>query len=112
MLPVLLLLFLGCLQLLQIAVAQLVVMDAAYEAGRQAYLHAGQTEPGQAAAADICRSLSPGRTDFGYDPDAGAYRVTHHLQPLFPRVGKPAISYACPASVFSAGDHGGQDEAP
>ena len=43
--PVLMLLFAGCVQLLQVGIAHIVVMEAAYEAGRQAVMDQGNPGP-------------------------------------------------------------------
>lgn len=98
--PIAVLLFCGCVQLVQIGLAHLVVLDAVYEAGRQAALDDDQTANAQRVASDICRSISPGETTFRVVP--GVYSVTHRLHPLFPVVPQLAISHRCLKDVFCA----------
>ncbi len=100
--PILVLLFMGCLQFLQIGLAHIVVMEAVFEAGRQAYLDQGDPRNGQKVAAEICGSVSPGRTEFVVDPANAArtYTVIHDLKALFPIIRNVHIKHSCPEYVF------------
>lgn len=96
--PVAVLLFAGCIQLLQIGLAHIVVLDAAYEAGRRAALDDSQTDNAARLAADICRVVSPGATEFRQEN--GAYTVTHHLRSIFPLVKNITVTQRCPQTSF------------
>lgn len=103
--PIAVLLFCGCVQLVQIGLAHLVVLDAVYEAGRQAAMDNDQPGNAQRVAAEICRFVSPGATTFRVT--SGSYTVTHRLRPLFPVVPQLVISHRCLKDVFCArGDDG------
>jgi len=106
--PIALLLFAGCIQFVQIGLAHIVVMEAAYEAGRQASLDQDQTGNAQRVAAEICRSLSSGTTVFQID--RGQYAVTHHLNSIFPILKNITVSHSCPQTLFLTADlQGGND---
>jgi hypothetical protein len=98
--PIAVLLFAGCVQLLQIGIAHIVVMDAAYEAGRQAFLDQGAMDRATQVAGEICRAVSPGATELKFEN--GQFIVTHHLQTLFPVLKNLGVSHSCPAYVFRA----------
>jgi Flp pilus assembly protein TadG len=105
--PILLLLFAGCVQLVQIGVAHIVVRVAAYEAARQTYLASGNLANGRQVAMEICRTLSPGQTE--YTLGQRGYQVTHHLQAIFPVIKNVEITYSCPGFVFQAGENSEDD---
>ncbi len=96
-LPVLVLLLAGCVQVLQIAVAHIVVLDAAYEANRQYVLDQRRAEGACRTAQHICRALGPGVTE--YSPIRS--QVTHYLKPLFPMFSTIKIQHDCMWFVFS-----------
>lgn len=98
--PILILLFAGCLQLVHVAIANAVVQVAAYEAGRQAGLDSSDMTRAQAVAQEICGALSKGSTNCFYDPDSGSYKVTHNLKAIVPVLGEIKITHACPAFLF------------
>lgn len=97
-LPLLVLLFMGCAQLCQIGLAHILVMDAVYEAGRQAELDRGQTERAARVAREICARISPGATEFRLE--GGKCWVVHHLKAVFPLVKSVVIRHSCPDSLF------------
>jgi len=104
-LPIVLVLFMGCVQLVQIGVAHVVVMEAAYEAGRQFALDQDPVHAAQVAR-DICRPISPGLTEF--EPQIRGGRVSHHLRPVVAVIQNVKITHTCPAKLFQSGQ--GQDE--
>jgi hypothetical protein len=97
--PIILLLFLGSVQMIQIGLAHIVVLDAAYEAGRQAHLDGNRLENGRRVAEEICRCVSSGPTEFSRD-DQGKYVVTHHLHSIFPVLKNITIMHQCPWFLF------------
>ncbi len=97
-LPILIILFMGCVQLVQIGIAHIVVQDAVYEAGRQAWMDQGDTVNAGRVAGEICRSLSPGRTEFVCQRQW--YIVTHHLKPIFAVIKNIKVRHTCPAHLF------------
>jgi hypothetical protein len=94
--PILVLLFAGCVQMIQIGIAHIVVMEAAYEANRQLVMDAGNPANAQRVAAEICRSLSSGPTV--YDKNQAA--VTHQLKSIFPIVKQIKITHVCSPRIF------------
>ena len=96
--PVAVLLFAGCIQLIQIGLAHVIVLDAAYEAGRQAALDGSHAGNAQRVAADICRVVSSGATEFRAED--GVYTVTHHLRSIFPIVKNITVTKRCLKSYF------------
>ena len=101
-LPVLLCLFAGCVQFVQIGIAHAVVRQAAFEGGRAAYLRGNDLSAGARVARELCRAVGPGRTEFTLS--GGAFHVTHELQALFPVIQGLRIHHACPATAFQAGE--------
>ncbi|MCK5218886.1 pilus assembly protein [bacterium] len=97
-LPILIILFMGCVQLVQIGIAHIVVLDAVYEAGRQAGMDQGDTVNAGRVAGEICRSLGPGTTEFICQKQS--YIVTHYLKPLFAVVKNVKVRHACPVYLF------------
>jgi len=96
--PVLILLVAGCVQLIQIAIGHIVVMEAAYEANRQVILDQGKTDNALRVAQEICRTISPGATE--YDKDTAT--VTHHLRSIFPVIKNIDITHACSPYIFGS----------
>jgi len=101
-LPIVLLLFGGCLQLIQIGISTIVVKVAVYEAARQAHMDKQDLGNGRQVAQEICKTLSSGATEFDYED--GAYRVVHHLNALIPVIGDVAITQKVPGYLFQAGE--------
>jgi hypothetical protein len=95
--PIVVLLFAGCVQLLQIGAAHIIVLDAVFEAGRQAAMDGGN-DNAQRVAGEICRTISAGATEF--TADNFQYQVTHHLAAFFPIVKNVVISHACLRTCF------------
>lgn len=96
--PILILLFAGCVQLLQIGIGHIVVMEAAYEANRQVVLDLGKTDNALRVAQEICRTISPGLTE--YDRDHAT--VIHHLRAIFPVIKKIDIVHSCSPRIFGS----------
>jgi len=105
--PILVLLFAGCVQLIQIGVANVVVYVAVYEAARQAHMDERNLSNGQKVAEEICRAISKGDTEFKFENSY--YTVTHHLQPIIPVVKKIRIAHMCPDYIFEAGENAAND---
>ncbi len=97
-LPLLLLLFAGCLQIIQLGVAHIVVQVAAYEAGRQAAMDNQDLGRARQVAEDMCRPLGAGRTEIKVEQ--GRTVVTHHLKTLLPIGREIPVSRACLSIVF------------
>jgi hypothetical protein len=96
--PILVILFMGCVQLIQIGIGQIVVMVAAYEAGRQVFLDQGGLTNGQQVAQRLCATVSSGPTRLS--AEGGQYQVTHHLHAWFPIVKNIQLRHAVPAHIF------------
>jgi TadE-like protein len=105
--PIILLLFAGCTQLIQIGIANIVVRVAVYEGARQAHMDGGELGNGQLVAEDICKSVSSGSTEF--TEENGNYTVTHHLKALLPVVKNIKVDHTCPGYVFEAGESRAND---
>jgi hypothetical protein len=97
--PLVLAIFAGCAQIVQIGLAHIVVREATYEAGRQYWMDNSSGNAGRVAA-EICSRLSSGRTVFAYDAATGLCTVTHQLNSLFSIVKNIKISHSLPAGVF------------
>jgi hypothetical protein len=97
--PILFLLFMGCVQIVQIGLAHVVVLDAAYEAGRQAHMDGNRLDRGRQVAIEICRGVSSGLTEFSLDGH-GFYSVTHHLHSIVPIIKNIKITHVCPPFLF------------
>ena len=105
--PIVLLLFAGCAQLIQIGIANIVVRIAVYEGARQAHMDGGKLGNGQRVAEDICKGVSSGTTEF--TSENRNYPVTHQLKALFPVVKNIKVDHTCPGYVFEAGEKAAND---
>lgn len=101
-LPIAVLLFCGCVQLVQFGLAHIVVQEAAFEAGRQAALDKNGTGNAQRVAAEICSRISTGPTEFQIDN--GVFVVTHHLHSFLKILPDFAITHRCPPFIFDTGE--------
>jgi hypothetical protein len=101
--PILIMLFAACLQLLHLGLAHIVVELAAYEATRQGTLANMNLSEARRTAEDICRVLGPGKTEVTYQDNPPRYVVTHHLRPLVPIVRELIVSHSLPSYVFLPG---------
>lgn len=103
-LPLLLLLFAGCLQLIQLGVAHIVVQVAAYEAGRQAVMDNRAIGQARRVAEEVCRPLGAGRTEITVG--SGRTVVVHHLQTLLPIGREIPVRRSCSFLVFRGAEGG------
>lgn len=104
--PILILLFCGCMQLVHIGIAHIVVRDAAFEAGRSAVMNQNNLSRGEAIAQQICRKVSSGATTFEMASLGGnshEYVVTHYLHPIFPVINNIEVKHSCPDFLFDTG---------
>ncbi len=106
-LPLLVLIFLGTIEFVHWSIAQVVVKEAAFEAGREAVLHGDDRNAATRVAQKICSSVSSGKTTFLIEhadqPALKRYVVIHHLKLIFPIWPVPSISQAVPAFLFDTG---------
>ena len=105
-LPVLLLLFFGCMELVHVAVGHIVVREAAFEAGRQASINKN-ADYATKVAISICGKISKGETTFEIEDrenNKKSYVVTHHLKPWVPIIPGKEISHQVPDYLFYSGD--------
>jgi Flp pilus assembly protein TadG len=98
--PILVVLFMGCIQLAQIGLGQIVVMVAAYEAGRQVSMDDNQTANGERVAKEICAAVSSGDTTLSLTSNPNECTVSHHLRALFPVVKNITLTASCPQHLF------------
>lgn len=106
--PILLIIFFGCVELVHLAIAHIMVKEAAYEAGRQAAIHQDNTHQAETVAASICEKISGGKTRFFIkDADNSGpkqYVVSHKKTALFPIIPDQEIKHSVAAFVFHTGD--------
>lgn len=105
--PVLIILFFGCLELIHMGIGHIVVREAVFEAGRMCYLDKEDQQNAERIAKEICSKISKGNTDFYIDePPQGArvYVVSHQIKPIVPVIPSREIKYSVPVFMFESGD--------
>lgn len=106
-LPIVLILFLGAIEFVHWNMARVVVKEAAFEAGREAFLDHDDIGQARLMAKKICAPLGSGETIFRIDhadePALKNYVVSCHLKALFPLWTIPVVTQSVPALLFDSG---------